>query len=43
MVKNLPPNVGDIRDVGSVSELGRSPVGGHSSPLHCSYLVNPVS
>ena len=25
MVKNLPTNVGDLRDMGSISELGRSP------------------
>ena len=25
MVKNLPTNVGDIRDMGSISGLGRSP------------------
>ena len=25
MVKNLPANAGDIRDMGSVPELGRSP------------------
>ena len=33
MVKNLPANAGDIRDVGSVPELGRSPGGGHGNPL----------
>ena len=32
MVKNLPSNVGDIRDVGSFSGLGRSPGGGHGIP-----------
>ena len=25
MIKNLPANAGDIRDVGLISELGRSP------------------
>ena len=43
MVKNLPTNGGDIRDVGSIPESGRSSVGGYSNPLHCSYLENPVS
>ena len=33
VVKNRPANAGDIRDSGSVPELGRSPGGGHSNPL----------
>ena len=33
---------GDIRDVGSIPELGRSPVGGHGNPLQYSSLENPV-
>ena len=33
MVKNIPANAGDIRDVGSIPELGRSPGGGHSNPI----------
>ena len=33
MVKNLPAHVGDIRDVGSIPGLGRSPGGGHGNPL----------
>ena len=33
VVKNLPSSVGDIRDVGSIPELGRSPGGGHGNPL----------
>ena len=33
MVKNLPASAGDIRDVGSVPGLGRSPGGGHGNPL----------
>ena len=39
--KNLPANAGDIRDVGSVPESGRSPGGGHGNPL-CSSLENPM-
>ena len=31
VVKNLPANVGDIRDVGSVPGLGRCPGGGHKN------------
>ena len=40
--KNLPANVGDKRDVGSISGLGRSPRGGHGNPLQCSCLENPM-
>ena len=29
VLKTLPANAGDIRDVGSVPRLGRSPGGGH--------------
>ena len=42
MVKNLPPNEGDIRDAGSVSGLGRSPGGGHGNSRHYSGLENPM-
>ena len=38
MVKNLPGNTGDM---GSIPGLGRSPGGGHGSPLQYSYLENP--
>ena len=40
-IKNPPANVGDIRDLGSIPELGRSPGGGHGNPLQCSCLENP--
>ena len=40
MVKNLPANAADTRDMGSISGLGRSPGGGHSNPLHFSCLEN---
>ena len=33
VVKNLPANAGDVRDMGSVSGLGRSPGEGNSNPL----------
>ena len=33
VVKNLPANAGDIRDVGLTPGLGKSPGGGHSNPL----------
>ena len=42
MVKNPPANVRDIRDMGLISGLGRSPGGGHGSPLQCSCLENPM-
>ena len=41
MVKNPPANAGDIRDLGSIPGLGRSPRGGHGSPLQYSCLENP--
>ena len=34
MVKNLPPNAGNVRDEGSIPGSGRSPRGGHGIPLH---------
>ena len=33
VVKDLPTNAGDMRDVGSIPGLGRSPGGGHGCPL----------
>ena len=42
VVKNLPANAGDIRDVGSIPGLGRSPGGGHGNPLNYSCLENPM-
>ena len=42
MVKNLPANAGDVRDMGSVSGLGRSPEGGNGTPLQYSCLGNPM-
>ena len=42
VVKNLPANAGDIREVGSIPGSGRSPGGGHGSPLWCSWLENPL-
>ena len=42
MVKNLPANAGDLRDVASVPGLGRSPGEGNGYPLHYSCLENPM-
>ena len=33
MVKNLPANVGDARDMGSIPGSGRSPGGGNGNPV----------
>ena len=41
VVKNPPANTGDIRDVGSIPGLGKSPGGGHGNPLQYSCLGNP--
>ena len=41
VVKNLPANAGDVRDVGSVPGLGISLGGGHGNPLQYSCLENP--
>ena len=42
VVKNLPANSRDKRDMGSVPGLGRSPGGGHDNPLQYSCLENPM-
>ena len=42
VVKNLPANAGDIRDMGLIPGSGRSPGGGHGSPLQFSCLENPM-
>ena len=42
MVKIPPANAKDIRDMGLIPGLGRSPGGGHSNPLKYSYLKNPM-
>ena len=41
VVKNLPANAGDVRDIGSIPGLGRSPRGRHGNPLQYSCLENP--
>ena len=42
VVKNLPANAGNIRDVGSIPGLGRSPGEGYGNPLQYSFLENPM-
>ena len=38
MLKNLPANTGDIRDIGLISGSGRFPGGGQRNPLQYSCL-----
>ena len=42
VVNNLPANAGDIKDLGLISGLGRSPGGGPGNPLQYSSLENPM-
>ena len=42
MLKNPPANTGDVRGVGLIPGLGRSPGGGHGNPLQYSCLENPM-
>jgi len=42
VVNHSPATAGDIRDSGSVPELGKSPGGGHGSSLQYSCLENPM-
>ena len=42
VVKNLPANAGDTRDVGLIPGLGRSPRTGNGNPLQYSCLENSM-
>ena len=42
MVKNLPVNAGDVRDVGFIPGSERSSGGGNGNPLQYSCLRNPI-
>ena len=42
VVKNLPANAGDARDLGSIPGSGRSLGGGQSNPFQYSCLENPT-
>ena len=42
VVKNLPANARDIRDMGSIPGLGRSTGEGNGNPLQYSSLENPM-
>ena len=42
MVKNPPPNAGDVGNMGSIPGLGRCPGVGSSNPFQYSCLENPM-
>ena len=42
MATNPSANAGDMKDVGSIPGLGRSPGGGHGNPLQYFCLENPM-
>ena len=42
VVKNLPANEGDVRDVGLIPGLGRFPGGGNGNSFQYSCLENPM-
>ena len=42
MVKYLPANSGDFKDLDSIPGLGRAPGGGHGNPLQFSCLENSL-
>ena len=42
VIKSLPADAGDARDVGSIPVLGRSPGVGNGRPLQYSCLGNPI-
>ena len=42
VVKNPPANAGDVRDMGLIPGLGRSPGGGHGNSGQYACLENPV-
>ena len=42
VVKNLPANAGDVRDLGPIPGWGRSPGVGNDNPLQFSCLENPT-
>ena len=42
VVKNVLVSAGDIREMGLIPGLRRSPGGGHDNPLQYSFLENPM-
>ena len=43
VIKNLPANAGDVKDLCSIPESGRSLGGGHDNLLHYSCLEKPMN
>ena len=43
MIKNLPANAGDTRELGLIPGLGRSPGVRNGNPLQYSSLENPMN
>ena len=43
VVKNPPANAGDLRNMSFIPRSRRFPGGGHSNPLQCSCLENPMA
>ena len=41
VIKDLPANAEDVRGVGSIPGMGRSPGGGHGNPVQYSCQENP--
>ena len=42
MVKSMPANAGDVRDMGSILRLGTPPGAGHGNSLQHPCLENPM-
>ena len=42
VVKNLPTNAGELKELSLIPQSGRSPEGGNGSPLQNSCLENPI-
>ena len=42
LIKSLPANAGDARDMSLIPGLGRSPGGGHGNPFQYSFLENSM-
>ena len=42
VIKNLPANAGDTRDLGLMPGLGRFPGGGNGNPIQHSFLGNSM-
>ena len=42
VIKNLPANAEDVRDMSLIPGLGRSPGEGHGNPFQYSCLENPM-